>query len=488
MPHLLVSAAHKSSGKTTVALGLTRALRNRGMGVQTFKKGPDYIDPMWHGRASGRPCFNLDFNTQSRDEIEAMLAARSADADLALIEGNMGLYDGVDVEGRDGNAALAKLVGAPVLLVIDTEGMTRGIAPLLLGYRVFDPEVHIAGVVLNRVAGARHEAKLRAAVERFTEVPVVGALPREARFTLPERHLGLPTPVETDAAEEFIARIAAAVEQNFDLDLIRNIAALAMPLPRPRSWPVDPAARPASSPEVRIAVARDAAFGFYYPDDLMALEAAGAALVFFDALHDARLPQCDGLFIGGGFPETQMAALEANAALRADIRAALQAGLPAYAECGGLMYLSRAIRWRGERREMVGLVPAEAVMHERPQGRGQVLLQETASHPWPERKPLAGAASGRIAAHEFHHAALEGLPTGATFAYTVERGTGIDGRHDGIVVANTIAGFVHQRSTAANPWAPRFVDFVRAVKSASLARQGGAENADRAATSAAGML
>jgi len=478
---ILISAAHKSSGKTTVALGIGRALRDQGLRIQTFKKGPDYIDPMWHARASGRSCFNLDFNTQSRDELVGMLAAQSRGADLTLIEGNMGLYDGVDVEGRDSNAALAKLTGAPVVLVVDTEGMTRGIAPLLLGYRVFDPEVHIAGVVLNRVAGPRHEDKLRASIERHTEMPVIGALPREAQFMLPERHLGLPTPVETDAAEDFIARIGQAVASRFDLDLLRRIAALSMPLPA--SWPVDPAPRDASEARVRIGVARDAAFGFYYPDDLMAFEAAGAQLVFFDALHDAHLPACDGLFIGGGFPETQMAALEANGSLRAEIKHAIQTGLPTYAECGGLMYLSRAICWGEERREMVGVVPAEAIMHRRPQGRGQILLQETASFPWPDTGPVGIApgsaqASGRIHAHEFHHAALEGLPpSGVTFAFNVERGTGIDGHRDGIVIANTLAGFAHQRNTAANPWVQRFVAFVRRRKSASLVAQPSTETA-----------
>jgi len=481
--HVLIAAAHKSSGKTTVTLGLARALRDAGLAVQTFKKGPDYIDPMWHARATGRRAYNLDFNTQSPTEICDMLAAKAAGADISFIEANMGLYDGVDIEGRDGNAALAKLVGAPVVLVVDTEGMTRGIAPLLLGYRVFDPEVHIAGVVLNRVAGARHEEKLRAAVERYTEMPVIGVLPREEALMLPERHLGLTTPTEIDAVESFIARIAARVAERFDLATLKGIAHMAMPLPPPRNAP-----SPASSKggqRVRIAVARDAAFGFYYPDDFEAMHRAGADLVFFDTMRDADLPPADGLFIGGGFPETHMPALEANATLRVAIRVAIEKGLPTYAECGGLMYLSRAIRWGSHRAEMVGVIDAEAVMHEKPQGRGQIVIAETAAFPWPSLPDVVLRADG-VKAHEFHHAALVDLPEDTTFGFDMRRGTGIDGRHDGVVVHNALACFAHQRATDANPWAARFVAFVRHVKAIRAHAGGEAGRVHNASPAAAG--
>lgn len=462
MARVLIAATHKSSGKTTVTLGLARALREAGLVVQTFKKGPDYIDPMWHARATGRPSYNLDFNTQSGAEICDMLAAKSAGTDISFIEANMGLYDGVDIEGRDGNAALAKLIGTPVVLVVDTEGMTRGIAPLLLGYRVFDPEVHIAGVVLNRVAGARHEAKLRAAVERYTEMPVIGVLPREQALMLPERHLGLTTPAETDAVEMFIAKIAARVAERFNLEILKNIARMAMPLSSPR-LPAPAMTVAGTGGVVRIAIARDGAFGFYYPDDLEAMQHAGAELVFFDTMRDRDLPAADGLFIGGGFPETHLTALEANATLRSAIRSAIEAGLPTYAECGGLMYLSRAIRWGARRAEMVGVIDAEAVMHERPQGRGQIAITETAAFPWPAVPGGAPSIAG-VTAHEFHHAALVDLPADTKFGFNMQRGTGIDGRHDGVIVHNALACFAHQRASAANPWIARFIAFVRQVK------------------------
>ena len=223
MPRLFLSAAHKSSGKTTVSIGLAAAFAARGLAVQTFKKGPDYIDPMWLARASGRPCFNLDFNTQTHAEIAQSVASRAAGADLALIEGNKGLHDGVDLEGKDSSAALAKITAAPVILVIDTLGMTRGVAPLVLGYQVFDPEIKIAGVILNKVGTARQESKVRQAIERYTGIPVLGALPRDGGFAIEERHLGLMTPMETPASRAAIERLRQAIEGGVNLDsLARN--------------------------------------------------------------------------------------------------------------------------------------------------------------------------------------------------------------------------------------------------------------------------
>lgn len=469
----MIAAAHKSSGKTTVTLGLGRALRDAGIVAQIFKKGPDYIDPMWHARAVGRPCFNLDFNTQEPDEIMALFAAHAAGSDIAIIEGNKGLYDGVDISGRDSNAALAKLLQSPVILVVDTEGITRGIAPLLVGYRAFDPDVRIAGVILNKVAGPRHESKLRQSVEHYTDLPVLGAIRRDPKLAVRERHLGLTTPGETGAAEARIVAIADAVRASIDLDAVRAIAASA-PEPKP-ALTAQSAVRIADVPErVTIAIARDTAFGFYYPDDLDTLRRAGADLVFFDALADTRLPEADGLFIGGGFPETQIPALAANASLRDDIRRAVLGGLPTYAECGGLMYMCRSISFNGETGAMIGVVPGDAVMHAKPQGRGQMRLAETASAPW----PTLGAAGGtgwRTTAHEFHYAAIHNLPEGLDYAFDVERGDGIDGKRDGVVIRNMLATFSHQRDTSRNPWARRFVAFVRIEKARRAAENRTAE-------------
>jgi cobyrinic acid a,c-diamide synthase len=442
MAHLFIAAAHKSSGKTSVAVGLTAALVKRELTVQPFKKGPDYIDPIWLARAAGRACYNLDFFTQSDTEILATFTGKSIGADISVIEGNKGLFDGLDVEGADSNAALATMLSAPVVLVIDTGGMTRGIAPLIRGYLDFDPDVDIRGVILNKVGGARHEAKLRAALERYTDADVLGAIGRDAALEIPERHLGLIPANEAGMADTMIARLADAVSAGVDLDHIIDLASAAS-LPAGKTVPV--ASLQQQTADVRIAIARDAAFGFYYQDDLEAFAEAGAELVAFDALNDALLPEADGLFIGGGFPETQLAALSANQSLLANIRQALASGIPAYAECGGLMYLARSIAWRGERRNMVGAVPADVIVGNRPQGRGYMVLEETAKSPWPE----------------FHYASLENLPDDLNYAYRVIRGAGIDGRHDGIVIGNLLAGFAHHRNTAANPWVKRFVEFVR---------------------------
>ncbi len=462
MARFYLSAAHKSSGKTTLSIGIAGALSDAGAAVQTFKKGPDYIDPMWLSRASGRPCYNLDFNTQTADEIRDLFAGRSSDADIVLIEGNKGLHDGIDVEGGDSNAALAKLLRTPVVLVIDAEGITRGVAPLVLGYQAFDPDVEIAGVILNNVAAARQEAKMRAVLERYTDVPVLGAIGRNRTIVVAERHLGLTTPGETGAKDERIAEIVAAVRDGIDLDGVRAIAAGAPPLSASAAAPP-----PVPAADVRIAIARDTAFGFYYPDDLEALARAGAELVAFDTLTDTALPKADGLFIGGGFPETHMAALEANTALREALRGAIAAGLPTYAECGGLMYLSRSIAWRGERRYMVGAIAADAVMHERPQGRGLTRIAETGAGLW--RAASENSPDG-VAAHEFHYAGLENVDADMVYAYRVLRGHGIDGDRDGIVTGNCMATFIHLRNTAATPWAEHFVAFVRACKAGAAGR------------------
>jgi len=448
---LLVSAAHKSSGKTTVTLGLCAALATRGTVVQPFKKGPDYIDPMWLSRAAGRPCFNLDAYLMDDAALVRCFADGLHGAELALVEGNKGLYDGLALDGSNSNAALARRLGLPVLLVIDARGMTRGIAPLILGYQAFDRGIRIGGVILNRLGGARHEAKLRAVIEHYTDVPVLGAVAEDPRLAVMERHLGLMPCAEVDDAQVRVDAIGQIIGAQVDLDRVRALAASAGPGPQAATV----AAAPARHVDVRIGIARDRAFGFYYPDDLAALQAAGAELVPIDTLHDAQLPAIDGLVIGGGFPEACMDALEANASLRNALRAAIEAGLPTYAECGGLMYLARSITWQGRTARMVGAIPGDAVMHARPVGRGYVHLQETAAMPW------GAGGTGVLRGHEFHHSSLENLDPEVAFAYRVQRGHGVDGVHDGVLVHNLLASYAHLRSAAGTSWAPRFVDFVR---------------------------
>jgi len=450
-----ISATHKSSGKTTIALALAAAFAEDGKTVQTFKKGPDYIDPMWLGRASGLPCRNLDFHTQTPEGIRDYFLEIAAGSDVAIVEGNKGLFDGVDVTGSDSNAALASLLQLPVVLVVDTRGITRGIAPLIHGYRTFDPSVAIAGVILNQVGGPRHEKKMRAAIEEYTDVPVLSAIGRYPEMQITERHLGLTPTNEAGAVDTIIAASAAIVRENVDLAAVLDIG---------RDLPAKPAGRRSSAgpgtQDLRIGIARDEAFGFYYADDLECLERSGAELCFFDTQRDARLPDVDGLFIGGGFPETHAAELAANTALRAEIAAALEAGMPAYAECGGLMYLSKSLTWRGERHEMVGYLPGDTVMHDKPVGRGYVRLARTENGLWPE----TDSPGAVLPAHEFHYASLENLPASQTYAFDVVRGYGIDGEHDGLIVGNLLACFSHQRCVPGRRWTEPFVQFVRSCK------------------------
>ena len=450
MNRLLVSAAHKSSGKTTVSAGLCAALVDRGEVVQPFKKGPDYIDPMWLRLATGRRCYSLDPYLMDDAALMRLVGQGVTGASMALIEGNKGLFDGLSLDGSNSNAAVARSLGAPVLLVLDSRGMTRGVAPLILGYQAFDRGLHIGGVVLNRVGGSRHEAKLRAVIEHYTSVPVLGALGEDPRLTLTERHLGLVTSGEVDGAAERVRTIGRIVGAQVDLDRVRDLARRAGPW----ALPAKGGAVPQPPSTVRIGIARDRAFSFYYDDDLQALESAGAQLIPIDTLHDTRLPPLDGLFVGGGFPEACLSELAANGALRAALRHAVESGLPTYAECGGLMLMARGIRWRDRWAPMVGAVPGDAVMHERPVGRGYVHLRASVHHPWAEPGSV-------LRGHEFHHSALENLAPDAAFAYQVERGHGVDGLHDGVRVHNLLASYAHLRTGAGSDWAPAFVDHVR---------------------------
>lgn len=478
MSRLLISAAHKSSGKTTVSIGLCAAFRARGTQVQPFKKGPDYIDPMWLSVASGRPCRNLDFFIMGEDEIVAEFQRHSVGADLSLIEGNKGLYDGLNLDGSNSNAALARLLQAPVVLVIDARGMTRGIAPLILGYQAFDRDINIAGVILNNLGGTRHESKLRAVIEHYTDVPVIGAVHHDKRLEIVERHLGLMPSNEAEAATRRVNEIGEIVGAQVDLGRLLEIAATAPPLPA--ILPVAEVTIPAPLPKVRIGWAKDKAFGFYYADDLDALRAAGAELVPLDTLHDPHLPEVDGLFIGGGFPELFMSELEANVTLREEIGRAIESGMPVYAECGGLMYLARSLTWHGEKRNMVGVIPGDVVMHEKPVGRGYIRLNETGANPWPA--PTGPSPVPEVRGHEFHYSSLDNLDTSELkYAYEVKRGHGIDGRHDGIVYKNLLASYAHLRSLGAYNWAARFVAFVRSKAQETERPAAGSERHDRAA-------
>lgn len=462
MSRLFISAAHKSSGKTTLSIGLCAALNHKKLNVTPFKKGPDYIDPMWLSRAAKNDCLNLDFYTMQDQEIIQHVSAAQSSSDITVIEGNKGLYDGLDLDGSNSNAALAMLTKTPVVLVINVQGMTRGIAPLILGYQAFEKEINIAGVILNQYRGLRHEQKLKSVIEHYTDIPVIGAVQHDPELEIIERHLGLVPSNESTIAEQKVEQIRKIVTDQVDIGAIIDIAKTAPRLNIPQqdlnNSPINIQSNTPS--KVKIGIVHDAAFGFYYPDDLASLEKNGAEIVTINSLVDTELPNIDGLFIGGGFPEEHLQELHQNTSLRKSIKDAIDNGLPTYAECGGLMYLARSIKWNNKKVDMVGAIPADCKMHARPQGRGYVQLQETGHNLWSNKQ----SKDTVIPAHEFHYSSLYNIDDSIIYAYDVKRGTGIIDKKDGLIYKNLLANYTHFRDTSKNQWTQRFIDFVSKIK------------------------
>lgn len=439
---VLLSAPQGRSGKTIVSLALCALLRERGLTVQPFKKGPDYIDPSWLTGAAGRSCRNLDLFLMSGDTLQSSFRKASVGADVAVIEGAMGLYDGLD-SGWGSTAHVAQLLEIPVVLVVNTARMTGSIAAMVTGYQRFQPDINIAAVVLNNVSGSRHERKLRAAVERYCGIPVVGSVPRDPDLNIKERHLGLTPFPESEQSQSVVRGICRKLEPHLDLDGFLAIA---------NSFETDSPAGE-TTPRItdrstRIGVMLDPVFNFYYPDNLEALTLAGAQLVFVNSLKD-RLPEIDGLYLGGGFPEFFLDGLEQNRDLRKDIADAVEDGLPVYAECAGLMYLCRGIRWHDRYHEMVGVIPADVEISRRPQGHGYVVAEVTAENPL---LPVGLTLRG----HEFHHSKLS-WTTGLDFAYRIRRGRGTGEQVDGIVYKNVFAAYTHLHALGTPEWAGAFV-------------------------------
>lgn len=450
LPRIIIAAPHRSSGKTTLTIGLCKALTDSGFNVQPFKKGPDYIDPMWHSAATGNDCRNLDYFMMGEENILKSFRRSAKGADISIIEGNMGLYDGMETDGKGSTADLARLLKAPIILIVDASSMTRSIAPLINGFQRFEPDITITGVILNKISGARHEAKLRAAIDYYCDVEIVGAIPRSQDVGIIQRHLGLKPAKEDEQAVSVIDIIGKLVKNHVDLDLLAKIAKSSPALPNLNN--IGNVKHP--DPVVKLGIARDQAFTFYYPENLEALEMAGAELVPFSPLHDSQLPAVNGLYIGGGFPEVFMRELEANTDIRQKIKKAIEEGMPVYAECGGLMYLARNISWNNVTSNMVGALPCDIVMHEKPRGHGYIKLQAT-GHSW-----LNG--DSEIRGHEFHYSEVQNLGD-VGFAYRLLRGKGVDGNYDGIVYKNVIASYAHLHSLGAPEWAYKFITCVKDV-------------------------
>lgn len=451
-PRLVIAGLAGDSGKTLLALGVTRALARRGLQVAPYKKGPDYIDAGWLGFAAGHPGRNLDTFMMSPEALGHSLAA-AASADLMLVEGNRGLFDGLDVAGTHSTAELAKRLGAPIVLVVDATKCTRTVAALVLGCQTLDPDLELAGVVLNRVATRRQELLIRQAVESTTGIPVLGALPRlKGGGPLPGRHLGLVTTGDHDNADEAVDRASEVVAENVNLD---RTVALAGRLARTVEFPES--APPRSGRPCRVAVARDAAFCFYYPENLESLEAAGAELQWFSPLDGEGLSaDSEAVYLGGGFPEVHAEALSDNTALRSDLVAACDSGLPVYAECGGLIALSREIRTGNTAYPMAGVLDLVVEQRERPQGHGYVVGHVAGPTRWfPKGATLRG--------HEFHYTSVVAGDDVDRAVLDLERGVGLGNGRDGIVRDGVWASYLHLHVGAAPGWSETFTELAGAA-------------------------
>jgi cobyrinic acid a,c-diamide synthase len=441
MHSFYISAAHKSSGKTTISIALSNIF-SKNYATQTFKKGPDYIDPIWLGFASGNPCYNLDFYNMSNAEIKELYTQKLQK--INIIEGNKGLFDGMATTGGDSNADLAKLLNNPVILVIDCIGITRGIAPLLQGYNNFD-DTNIAGVILNKVGGARHEQKLKAAIKEYTDLEVFGSIHKHQDLIIDERHLGLKPATEDKLAKQSIEKISNIIKNQVDTKQIlqHTIISKTNSVRIPETNPV----------RIKtIAVAKDEAFGFYYADDIEKFANLGMDIKYFNAFNAEKLPECDGLFIGGGFPETGIEKLSQNKSLMTDIKEKIENGLPTYAECGGMMYLTKSI----DGFATVGVLDADTITTKKPIGRGYMQIQ-TQNHPW--------GINGEFKTHEFHYSKLTNLKE-QNFAFKVKRGVGITGKYDGIIKYNLLATYTHQRAVGGNNWVADFISFINKYNNA----------------------
>jgi cobyrinic acid a,c-diamide synthase len=429
VPVIVIAGVSSGVGKTTVTLALLEALRRRGLAVQAFKVGPDFIDPAFHALATGRPSCNLDGWMCGRDHVVAAVAGRAADADVALIEGMMGCFDGSDGLSEDGSTAqVAKWLGAPVVLVVDAAALSRSGAAVVLGFERFDPDLDLAGVIFNRTGGAAHRRGLFEAVASACKCRPVGALPHDPRLGLPERHLGLVTAAEGGYSLELRARLAELVEEHVDVDALVSLARSEVAR-RPG------AARPVPRPRATIAVARDTAFQFYYPDNLEMLERAGARLRFWSPLSDAALPEVDGLYLGGGYPELHAAALAGNRAMREAVAAFARSGRPVYAECGGLMYLAESLTdLDGRTWPMAGVLPAGVRMERARLVIGYREVELIAAGP-------LGPAGTRARGHEFHCSTLGEVPPSVARLYSVTGGGAA--RPEGFTIGATLMSYVH---------------------------------------------
>ncbi len=431
-PRVIIAGLAGDTGKSLVSLGLTCAFTKKGKRVAPFKKGPDFIDAAWLGEAAGVSGRNLDSFLMPEQAILDSLCKASFDADIAVIEGNRGLFDGMDAKGSHSTAQLSRMTGTPIVLVVDSTKSTRTIAALVLGCKQLEPDLSLAGVVINRIGTARQEAVIREAVRNETGLPVLGAVPRLTIEHLPSRHLGLVTPSERTDAKEALDTLGQTISDYVDLSAIFDLAATARKLDEPVR---KKAAGDGKSP-VRIGVLKDRAFSFYYPENIEALQQEGADLFFISPIDDEKLPDVDAIYAGGGFPEEYVKLISDNHSLRRELKEKIADGLPVWAECGGLMYLSRDLKVKDAAYPMVGALPVSVEQKKRPQGHGYVEVVVKGKNPFlPENLEFRG--------HEFHYSRLSDQNQKIDTVLELTKGVGVGGGRDGIRSKKVLASYTH---------------------------------------------
>ena len=459
LPRVVVAGLGGGAGKTVVSLALLLAARRLGRQVRAFKKGPDYIDAAWLTWAAGSPARNLDTYLMGFSTAAGSFARNAVAGGLNVVEGNRGVFDGMDVAGTHSSAALAKALRAPVLLVLNVTKVTRTAVAYILGAQKLDPELDIRGLVLNYVNGRRHEQIVRDAIASVCDIPVVGAVPRlDVAGLVAERHLGLVMPDEHGGQDILERTLREDVVPTLDAEAILRIAGAAQPLGADAASVGPPASLPDGA-GLKIGYFKDAAFSFYYAENLEALERSGAEVVAISPLTAGALPaDLSALYIGGGFPEVHASALAANSAFLRSLREAAQSGLPIYAECGGLMALSRAIVWQGSKYPMAAVLPCEAHVCSAAQGHGYAEFLVDRANPF-------YATGLTVRGHEFHYSKIVLEDGHLKTACEMRRGKGIGQGRDGVVFKNVWAGYTHVHALATPQWAAGMLQAARQFES-----------------------
>ena len=472
-PGLIIAGLRGGSGKTVISLGLCAAWKEKGLKVSPFKKGPDYIDAGWLARAAGSPCYNLDTYLCPPASVLDIYKQKTKNFELIVVEGNRGLYDGIDTDGSTSTAELAKLLGLPVLLVLDCTKATRTLAALVMGCMKFDPELKICGVILNRVAGKRHEKKVRINIEKFCKVPVFGAVPKLDAEAFPERHMGLVTAEEHDFSNKAVHSALHFVKENIDLNSLYHEICKEEYLIDTADAPTNISGQPEAVPafensnhdgmqKITIGIIRDSAFQFYYPDNIDALKKAGADIIYISPLEDSSIPEVHGIYMGGGFPETHAYQLSQNKTFRDELKKLSQKGLPIYAECGGLIFLGESLLLEEKEYPMTGVFPIKFGLCKRPQGHGYTEVEIVNDNPFFDKRKI-------VKGHEFRYSNILSINyKDHEMAFKMTRGRGIIDRRDGYVLNNTLGTYTHIHALGTPSWAPSFVQSAIAFQETSL--------------------